>query len=97
EAVRVAPYATFGTPELAVATAAALGGDNCILMANHGLLAVGPELEAAYLAALHVEEVARLCFQARCLGEPVCLNKEEMAAARERFADYGRRREKTRA
>ncbi len=91
DTVRVAPYATFGTLELAVGTAAALGSDNCILMANHGLLAVGHDLEAAYLAALHVEEVARLYYQARCLGEPACLDEGEMAAARERFRRYGRR------
>ncbi len=87
--IRIAPYATFGTQELAQKTVAALGNDRCILMANHGLLAVGEELTEAYNTALYIEEVAELYYRARCLGTPVLLNEEEMDEALIRFQSYG--------
>ena len=46
-AVRVAPYATFGTPELAAIVREALAGRQAALMANHGSVAVGASLDAA--------------------------------------------------
>ncbi len=87
--VRVAPYVTFGTDELARETVASLGQDNCILLANHGLLALGNDLPQAYNIALYIEELAELCYRARAIGTPELLNDEEMAAARERFMSYG--------
>ena len=45
--VRVAPYATFGTPELAEATLEALRDRTAALMANHGAITYGHDLDAA--------------------------------------------------
>ncbi len=87
--IRIAPYATFGTEELARKTVAALGHDRCILMANHGLLAVGEGLVEAYNTALYIEEVAELYYRARSLGTPVLLSDEEMDEALIRFRSYG--------
>ena len=88
--IRVAPYATFGTKELAQKTIAALGQENCILMANHGLLAVGEGLSEAYNTALYIEEVAELYYRARSLGTPVLLSDTAMDEALKRFCSYGR-------
>jgi len=89
--IRIAPYATFGTEELAEKTAAALGPqDRCILMANHGLIAVGNELASAYDTALYIEEVAELYHRARAIGKPVILSDQEMDKALLRFQNYGR-------
>ena len=87
--IRVAPYATFGTNELARQTVASLGKDNCILMANHGLLAVGQDLPQAYSIALYIEEVAELYYRSRAIGAPALLTRKEMDAAREHFKTYG--------
>jgi L-fuculose-phosphate aldolase len=88
--IRVAPYATFGTPELAEKTMAALGAsDRCILMANHGLIAIGNELEQAYNTALYIEEVAELYHRALTIGDPVILSDKEMEEALIRFQSYG--------
>ena len=90
--IRVAPYATFGTPELAEKTVAALGAsDRCILMANHGLIAIGNELDQAYSTALYIEEVAELYHRALTIGDPVILNNKEMEEALIRFQSYGRK------
>ncbi|MBN2332520.1 MAG: class II aldolase/adducin family protein [Deltaproteobacteria bacterium] len=88
--VRVAPYATFGTEELARQAAAGLARDNAILLANHGLLAIAPDIHRAYTIALHVEEVAKLYYRARAIGTPQILSQEEMRQAHERFKTYGR-------
>jgi len=87
--VRVAPYATFGSDELALQTVTSLKKDNCILMANHGLLAVEKKLSAAYNIALYIEEVAELYHHALAIGTPALLTEEEMDGAHERFKTYG--------
>ena len=87
--VRVAPYATFGSDELAQQTVASLEKDNCILMANHGLLAVGTDIHKTYNIALYIEEVAELYYRARAIGTPKLLTGEEMDAAHKRFKTYG--------
>ncbi len=90
--IRVAPYATFGSKELADKTVAALGSaDRCILMANHGLIAAGKDLSSAYDTALYIEEVAELYHRAKAIGEPVLLNDAEMEQALLRFQTYGRK------
>ena len=88
--IRVAPYATFGSDALAQQTASSLGNDNCILMANHGLLAVGTDIHKTYNIALYIEEVAELYYHARAIGTPELLTGKEMDAAHERFKTYGR-------
>jgi L-fuculose-phosphate aldolase len=90
--VRVAPYATYGTGELADACVAALAGDRAVLLANHGVVAVGTGLERALLAAEAVEEVAELCWRARCLGTPLVLPDEEMDRVAHAFETYGQPR-----
>jgi L-fuculose-phosphate aldolase len=89
--VRVAPYATYGTGALADACVAALGGDGAVLLANHGVVAVGHDLDRAMLVADAVEQVAELCWRARCVGTPVVLADAEMDRVADAFATYGRR------
>ncbi|MBL0713199.1 MAG: L-fuculose-phosphate aldolase [Desulfosarcina sp.] len=88
--VPVAPYATFGTDALAASVAATLGTDyNAVLLANHGLVAVGDDLKAAFNTAEEVEFVARVFYQARCVGHPVVLSDREMDAVIAKFKTYG--------
>jgi L-fuculose-phosphate aldolase len=51
----LAKYATAGTEALAVATVEALGNSNVVIMANHGIAAVGSTLDEAFNNALSVE------------------------------------------
>jgi len=89
--VPLAPYATFGTPELARNVAASLAGFNAVLLANHGLVAVGPDLARAFAVAEEIELVARIYLQARAAGEPVILGEAEMERVVGKFRGYGRR------
>lgn len=75
--VRVAPYATFGTPELAAHVREALAGRQAALMANHGTLAVGADLAAAVEHALLLEWLAALHHRASALGTPRALTEQE--------------------
>lgn len=76
-AVRVAPYATFGTPELAESTLAALDGRQAALMANHGSVAVGSSLDKAVDNALLLEWLATLHYRASSLGTPRVLTEAQ--------------------
>ena len=76
-AVRVAPYATFGSPELAAHVRAALAGRQAALMANHGSVATGASLAAAVDHALLLEWLATLHHRAATLGTPRALTPEE--------------------
>ena len=92
--VPLAPYATYGTPELAFNVASTIENHNAVLLANHGLVAVGKNLTAAFNTAEEIELVARVCYQAECIGKPVILSDEEMERVMEKFADYGPRERK---
>jgi len=89
--VPLAPYATFGTAALADAAADAIGGFNAGLLANHGLVAVGPDLPSAFAAAEEIEFVAQVYYRARCAGEPHVLSEEEMDEVIRRFRAYGQK------
>ena len=77
--IPLAPYATYGTPELAGHVAAALASRNACLLANHGQIAIGAALEDALELAEEVEVLAAQYVTARLLGEPVLLPADEMA------------------
>jgi L-fuculose-phosphate aldolase len=88
--VPVAPYATFGTDELAASVAATIDSQfNAVLLANHGLVAVGGDMPTALKTAEEVEFVARIYFQTKCVGQPVLLSDREMDIVIEKFKTYG--------
>jgi L-fuculose-phosphate aldolase len=79
-AVRVAPYATFGTPELATHVRAALVDRQAALMGSHGSVAIGATLDKAVEHALLLEWLAALHHRASALGEPRVLTDDEQTA-----------------
>ncbi|NVN90331.1 MAG: L-fuculose-phosphate aldolase [Desulfuromonadales bacterium] len=89
--VPLASYATFGSDQLAANVAAAIGDHNAVLLANHGLATVGPNLATAFAVAEEIELVARIYYQAKSIGEPVILPREEMSRVIEKFAVYGQK------
>jgi L-fuculose-phosphate aldolase len=79
-AVRVAPYATFGTPELARSVVEALEGRTAALMANHGAVSHGPDVAAAVRATELLEWAATVYWRARQLGAPRILDDGQQQA-----------------
>jgi L-fuculose-phosphate aldolase len=78
--VRVAPYATFGSSELAEMTVEALEGRTAALMANHGAIVHGPDLEAAFERACLLEWLCELYLRASAVGTPRVLTEEQQLA-----------------
>jgi L-fuculose-phosphate aldolase len=72
-----APYATFGTEELAEVTYKHCLG-KAVLMSHHGLLTCGADLKEAYSIAYNIEFVAELQYRARCIGNPQPLSSKQM-------------------
>ena len=89
EQVPVAPYARYGTVELAESCVRTLGAGSAVLLANHGVVAVGTGLADAMAVAEVVEYTAELAWRARQLGMPQLLDAEQLAAARAAFTGYG--------
>ncbi|MCP3104354.1 class II aldolase/adducin family protein [Myxococcus sp. K15C18031901] len=87
--VRCAPYATFGTPELARHVLEALDGRKACLMGNHGMVAVGADLPKVFKLAVEVETLAAMYWRALQVGTPVLLDDAEMARVLEKFKTYG--------
>jgi L-fuculose-phosphate aldolase len=79
-AVRVAPYATFGTPELADSVLTALEGRSAALMANHGALTHAPTLAKAVEHALLLEWACGVYQHAAAIGVPRALDEEQQRA-----------------
>jgi L-fuculose-phosphate aldolase len=87
--VRVAPYATFGSSELAGGVLAALEGRNAALMANHGAVTVAPGPGAAVEAAVLLEWACGLYWRASAVGEPRTLDAGEQQAVIEQATRLG--------
>jgi L-fuculose-phosphate aldolase len=89
--VPVAPYATFGSPELAQAVVEALDGRYATLMANHGQIVAAPNLDYALAIAEEIEEQAAVYWGTLAIGGPTLLADEEMSLILNRFKSYGQR------
>jgi L-fuculose-phosphate aldolase len=78
-AVRVAPYATFGSDELHENVLSALEGHTAALMQNHGALTCGTDLRTAVEATFLLEWACQLYWNASQIGEPSVLSGEQLA------------------
>lgn len=87
--VPLAPYATFGSPELATNVAETIENYNAVLLANHGLITVGKGIGNAFDAAEELELVARIYIQALSAGKPVIVPDNEMEKVIDKFSTYG--------
>lgn len=87
--VRCGGYASFGTRELAELTFQAMEDRQAALMANHGLIAGGPNLMRAFDVAQQIEFCAKVYVKALSIGKPVILSDQEMESMATRFGSYG--------
>lgn len=90
--IPLADYATFGTKALAENVASVLKDRKACLMANHGVIACGENLDAALALARQVESLAAQYVAAHQIGEPHILDDDEMAQVLERFRTYGQQK-----
>jgi L-fuculose-phosphate aldolase len=86
--IRCAPYALFGEQTLSDNALFALDGRKACLLANHGMIALGSDLEDALAVAIEVEFLCELYWRALQAGEPYILTPRQMHDVQEKFADY---------
>jgi L-fuculose-phosphate aldolase len=89
--IRCAGYATYGTKELSEEALKALEDRTCCLLANHGMIATGPNLSKAMWLAVELETLARQYIVSLSIGEPIILDDAEIARVKEGFKAYGPR------
>lgn len=87
--VRVAPYAPFGSPELAQVTLDALHERSAALMANHGAITHGPDLDAAISHSLLLEWACTVYWRAAAIGTPRVLDEQQRVAVFKAMTDRG--------
>lgn len=87
--VRCAPYALFGSQQLSDNALVALQDRKACLLANHGVIALGANVEKAVSLADEIETLCTQYMQAKQLGEPVILSTAEMNAVIAQFKGYG--------
>ena len=87
--VRCAAYATFGTEELSAAVIGALEGRCACLMAHHGMVVFGRDLDHALALAIELETLCELYWRVLQLGTPKLLSAAEINRVVAKFASYG--------
>lgn len=87
--IPLAPYATFGTPELAEAVVETLKCRRACLLANHGQIAMGDTLDAALDLAREVEALAAQYIAVLQIGDAHILDDDEMERVLAKFESYG--------
>lgn len=90
DTVRCAPYALFGTETLSAHAVEALADRKACLLANHGMITLGRDLEEAMAIAVEIESLCQQYLLARQVGRPTLLSADEMAQVIERFKTYGK-------
>ena len=88
--IGITRYVRPGSPEMAGEVVETLGDGWAVLVRNHGVVAVGKDLDEAFHTALLVEEEARTYYLARMLGRVEPLQPGEVEALRRGFLEgYG--------
>ncbi|WP_041778484.1 class II aldolase/adducin family protein [Beijerinckia indica] len=87
--IRCSDYATFGTQALSETALKALEDRTCCLLANHGIIATGPNLAKALWLAVELETLCQQYYVASQIGTPVILSDAEIALNIEKFKSYG--------
>jgi len=91
--VRVAPYAAYGTRELAENMLRALTDRSGCLLQNHGTVTHGATLDQAYDRTAQLEWMCRLWLTASSVPglSPTLLTGEQLAEVGEKLRGYGQR------
>lgn len=92
DTIPLADYARFGSKELSRANLQALSSHKACLLANHGQLATGKNLEEAFNLAELVEEQAHCYWGTLAIGGPSLLDERQMKDVLDAFAGYGQQK-----
>ena len=88
EDLKCTKYATFGTKQLSNNIIKALKNRSACLIANHGQVAFGDNLEIAFELAQEIENICHQYINALRIGIPKILSKKEMKIVLGKFKNY---------
>ncbi len=88
--LRVADYGEYGTEALSVNMLKAMEGRSGCLLANHGQICFGPDLDKALWLAGEIEALSQMYWAASLAGKPVILDDAHMSGLLKRFKSYGK-------
>ena len=88
--VPISKYSPVGEGGIGSSVIEAIGDKNACLLANHGVIAVGISVRHALVAAVMLEDGAKVYHLAKCKGDPIPLHPSEIEKARNVFLyEYG--------
>jgi len=90
DTIRCAPYALFGSQALSDNALVALIDRKACLLANHGMIALGRDLDDALAVMVEVENLCEQYWRALQLGEPHILSDAQMRDVFQQFKGYGK-------
>jgi len=96
DSIRCAPYALFGSQQLSENALTALTERKACLLANHGMIALGHDLDGALAMAVEVENLSEQYWrvlqitQGQVNSDPPLLNETEMREVFQQFKGYGK-------
>jgi L-fuculose-phosphate aldolase len=88
DSIRCAPYSVFGEQNLSDNALEALHGRKACLLGNHGMIALGSDLDDALAVAVEVEFTCEIYWRALQAGEPHILTTQQMHEVKQKFSDY---------
>lgn len=88
DTIRCTPYTIFGEQSLSDLALEALHGRKACLLGNHGMIALGGDLNDALAVAQEVEFLCELYWRTLAVGEPRILTAQQMHEVREKFVEY---------
>ncbi len=91
DSIRCTPYSLFGEPELSDYALEALKGRKACLLGNHGMIALGKDLDDALAVAVEVEFLCEIYWRALQAGKPQILTSQQMHEVKQKFTDYKKR------
>jgi L-fuculose-phosphate aldolase len=86
--IRCTPYAVFGEQELSDHALEALRDRKACLLGNHGMIALGADLDDALAVATEVEFLCEIYWRTLQAGEPQILTAQQMHEVKQKFIDY---------
>jgi L-fuculose-phosphate aldolase len=89
--IRCTPYSVFGEQELSDHALEALCDRKACLLGNHGMIALGKDLDEALSIAVEVESLCEIYGRTLQIGEPHILTSQQMHDVKQKFVEYKKR------
>lgn len=91
DTIRCTPYSVFGEQGLSDHALEALQGRKACLLGNHGMIALGKDLDDALAVAIEVEFLCEIYWRTLQAGEPHILTSQQMHDVKQKFVEYKKR------